>query len=301
MVVVSFAVLFLAIVANDPKPPLQPSADDPPFVTLQRTGCFGTCPDYTLTVFASGRIQYQGKAFVKLGGSHAGEIGPEQLNALDRAFARADFCHRKPKYDYGVLDDPRARVTYRPRTTNAACPNMSVQHAVDDEAPRAIRDLMRLEDEIDRIVHIEDFIGSESYRKKCFPSRFGSMTTCQQKRSDDEIIASAIKSAEEFIARNGYTSAPPDRNALSHESIEDARNVDELLALRRDTLETSAFGYFEEFKGQASARIIVCFRYKKSSGSARGVSVMRDSGTMRMEHQGVRLRACQPPPSGSSK
>ena len=293
----TFAVI-LALVADS-------VAADPPFVTLKRTACYGTCPDYSVKVLASGRVEYHGTAFVKLRGNHSGQIGPAQLAALERAFARADFCHRQPKYNYFVFDAPWVEVKYGPRAGHPAkCPNTSVEHVVDEEAPQAIRALMKLEEEIDRLVQIEDFIGSQSYRSKCFHSMHDSERICAQDGtpiSKDQMVAEAMKSSEEFIARNGYTNAAPDRNALDYEAFDSVNpNVDTLLARRRGTLEPKAFGYFEESVGSADKRIVVCFRYKKdSSGSGRGVSLT--GGRMRMEHQDVRLQACQPRSDGGSK
>ena len=54
--------------------------------------------------------------------------------------------------------------------------------------------------------------------------------------------AKAIRIAEEFIISNGYTNAPADKNSISHESVEMAESLDQLLKLRHDTLERKAYG-----------------------------------------------------------
>lgn len=54
--------------------------------------------------------------------------------------------------------------------------------------------------------------------------------------------AKAVRLAEEFIARNGYTDLPPDKTAISHETVEFAANLEQLLKSRRDTLERKAYG-----------------------------------------------------------
>lgn len=38
--------------------------DNELFVKMQRTACYGTCPQYTISIYANGLIQYNGKAFV---------------------------------------------------------------------------------------------------------------------------------------------------------------------------------------------------------------------------------------------
>jgi hypothetical protein len=53
-----------------------------PAITLERTACFGSCPVYSLSVSASGDIQYQGKAHVRKLGAATAKIPAEQVNAL---------------------------------------------------------------------------------------------------------------------------------------------------------------------------------------------------------------------------
>src|SRR5215468_7383017 len=113
--------------------------DGKPFVTLDRTECFGTCPGYKISIYKNGRVLYEGRQFVKLAGAHVTAITASQLDALDSAFKRADFCHREPMYFAGVTDVPWAIVSYEPRSGGAAeCPNRSVEHAVWDGASKDV-------------------------------------------------------------------------------------------------------------------------------------------------------------------
>jgi hypothetical protein len=52
----------------------------------------------------------------------------------------------------------------------------------------------------------------------------------------------AVRLAEEFVARNGYTDLPPDREHTSYESVEWESNFDEMLKFRHDTLARKAYG-----------------------------------------------------------
>ena len=60
--------------------------------------------------------------------------------------------------------------------------------------------------------------------------------------ADSTPEAKAVRLAEEFVARNGYTDLPPDRDNLSYESIEWGENINELLKFRHDSLERRAYG-----------------------------------------------------------
>lgn len=59
----------------------------------------------------------------------------------------------------------------------------------------------------------------------------------------------AIRTAEEFLAQNGYTDLPADKTKISHETVEFADNIDELLKARANTLERKAFGILYKATG----------------------------------------------------
>ncbi len=51
-------------------------------ITLQRTGCFGSCPDYMVVLHGDGRVDYLGNAFVDVPGIHHYSISPGEVAAL---------------------------------------------------------------------------------------------------------------------------------------------------------------------------------------------------------------------------
>jgi hypothetical protein len=53
-----------------------------PAITLERTACFGGCPVYTLSIFSTGEVQYEGKAHVRKVGAATGKVPPERVDAL---------------------------------------------------------------------------------------------------------------------------------------------------------------------------------------------------------------------------
>jgi len=52
------------------------------FVSIERTGCRGTCPVYQLTVWKNGRISYTGENHVHLIGEHKARISKELAHQL---------------------------------------------------------------------------------------------------------------------------------------------------------------------------------------------------------------------------
>lgn len=70
----------------------------------------------------------------------------------------------------------------------------------------------------------------------------------------------AVRIAEEFIKRNGYTDAPADKNNLSHETVEFYDNIDERLKQRYNTLNEKAFGVSAHGRGNEKGWTVV-FQY----------------------------------------
>ena len=69
----------------------------------------------------------------------------------------------------------------------------------------------------------------------------------------------AIRRAEQFVARNGYTDLPADRSRLNAEPVVlSSGTEEEELKLRHDTLERKADGAFGDAGGW-----VVYFRYKQ--------------------------------------
>jgi hypothetical protein len=107
-----------------------------------------------------------------------------------------------------------------------------------------------------------------------------------QKRRLSE--AEAVKLAERFIAQNGYTDLPPEKDKLASESFELESSIDEMLQRRRDTLERMAYGISSGRKGGSPGWTVV-FRYKHPSdqqmrGNGRAVTMNLDGAEMRVEH-----------------
>jgi len=60
-------------------------------ITLERWGCFGTCPAYTLSISGEGSVVYQGKAYVTSRGVHKGRVSQSNVQLLVQKFLDAKF------------------------------------------------------------------------------------------------------------------------------------------------------------------------------------------------------------------
>ena len=75
-------------------------------VTLERTSCFGTCPDYKVTLRRDGTIIDEGRRFVQMMGTYKGEAyGFDRLAQLILAQKYFDM---KDDYSRPITDMPSA-------------------------------------------------------------------------------------------------------------------------------------------------------------------------------------------------
>lgn len=68
-------------------------------ITLERTPCFGTCPDYTLTINAKGAVNFKGGRFTKVKGSAIGKLTSAQIKNLIKKFDSSMFVSLKDNYN----------------------------------------------------------------------------------------------------------------------------------------------------------------------------------------------------------
>lgn len=108
-----------------------PQSDPADFsVTLERGACFGTCPDYKVTISGDGTVRFTTGANVFAGtatevhrrydgqnvlmpGDHVAHIDPARAAALLARFKAAGFMGLKPAYESRITDSPTYALTLR--------------------------------------------------------------------------------------------------------------------------------------------------------------------------------------------
>jgi hypothetical protein len=123
--------------------------------TLERTGCYGECPVYRLTVNSDGSVVYVGTRWVKVLGRQVYKISDAQMLELEGAFDRANFGQLRDYDKVESTDDDWALISYRRK---GGLKRVRHYHG-DNSAPPA---LGALEDEFDRIVDSGRFVGVPS-------------------------------------------------------------------------------------------------------------------------------------------
>jgi ankyrin repeat protein len=75
-------------------------------ITLNRTGCFGTCPSYKVEVHGDGSVLYEGHGDVTFTGSHHGLVPQANVIELVKLFEQADYFSLADDYTASVTDNP---------------------------------------------------------------------------------------------------------------------------------------------------------------------------------------------------
>ena len=110
-------------------------------ITLDRTACFGSCPDYALTIYGNGTVIYEGRNFVAVTGKRTGSIAPEDVRELVKNFYDIDY--------FSLRDEYVDQVTDLPTTTTSIRIDGRFKEIVDYYgAPEALRQLEYRIDEI---------------------------------------------------------------------------------------------------------------------------------------------------------
>jgi hypothetical protein len=141
------------------------AGEKPVSISLERTICFGACPSYVVTLFADGRVTYEGRHFVKVRGAHWKTIPAAKLAPLFAKLDAVHFWEFKDRYSMVVNPDGSIEVvTDQPTYTVTVKTEGKTKRVVDYYgAPKALREL---EDLIDTTAGVEEWIGKPEERKR---------------------------------------------------------------------------------------------------------------------------------------
>jgi hypothetical protein len=140
---------------------------------LERKGCYGTCPAYTLTIFGDGRVEYTGGKYVKVTGLQKGHIAPSAVKALASEFARAKYL-MLPSDEYSQEKCNCRRCTDMP-TVISEISLGSLSHHVDHYygCACASKELFQLETAIDKTANADQWTGDVSKQGPLGTTCFG--------------------------------------------------------------------------------------------------------------------------------
>jgi len=126
----------------------QAAAAVPIEITIKRTPCFGTCPDYEVVMRGDGTVQYEGRSNVRIPGSQSWKVDPAAVRALAREMQDAGYFDLKDEYTAMVTDLP---TTYTSLTVGSRTKKVKNYF----HAPEKLRDI---ENRIDAVSDAKRYV-----------------------------------------------------------------------------------------------------------------------------------------------
>jgi hypothetical protein len=130
-------------------------------ITLARSVCFGTCPNYKLTIYSDGKVSYEGIRFVKKVGKASGRISRAQLDELVMEFTNIYYFNLPDSFQPGDKTCPEAATDMPSATTSLTWRGRSkkITHYYGCSGPSTLELLTNLEKKIDETVNVEKWTG----------------------------------------------------------------------------------------------------------------------------------------------
>lgn len=124
-----------------------------PVITLERRACFGTCPVYTIQIYADGTVVYEGINHVEITGIEGSMLDPETVTQMVAAFEDAGYFDWEDEYTQMTISDLPTTIT---SVTSNGQTKRIVRYDGDDSAPIA---LPYLENWVDIMVNSQQWTG----------------------------------------------------------------------------------------------------------------------------------------------
>ena len=120
-------------------------------ITLDRTVCFGSCPDYSLVIYGNGTVIYEGRNFVVVTGKLSTTIPERDVRNLVLYFYDIDYFSLRDEYTAQVMD--------LPTTTTSIKIDGRFKQVIDYYG--APEELVLLEAKIDEVAKSDRWVGSQ--------------------------------------------------------------------------------------------------------------------------------------------
>jgi hypothetical protein len=83
------------------------------YISLFRSGCFGTCPVYQLKIMGNGDVIYYGRQFVSMIGIHVGSLDQSEVAELFESLNEYQWKKYPEQYPIDNVDFPQFVLEYQ--------------------------------------------------------------------------------------------------------------------------------------------------------------------------------------------
>jgi len=127
-----------------------------PKIVLSKGACFGDCPVYTLTIYNSGLMKFNGVRYTNMDGKHERQLTEKDYVSLVKTFDKANIWQYEDVYDMQIADLPTISISY-----------------VDDEKTKTIKGknnrplgILALENALDSLLISDGWLMTEAPPEK---------------------------------------------------------------------------------------------------------------------------------------
>lgn len=117
-------------------------------ITLERIGCLGSCPDYTVTIHGDGTVRYEGVAYVQTKGVRTRTIPTSAVQKLIQTLRKEGFFEWEEEKKV-CIDFPEVHIT--------ASLKGKQKHVL--EGCNSPGQVLKLAEEIDRLSRANGWVG----------------------------------------------------------------------------------------------------------------------------------------------
>lgn len=123
-----------------------------PKIVLSKGTCFGECPVYTLTVYNTGLMKFNGVRYTEMDGKHELQLTEDQYVELIKAFDEANLWQFEDLYNMDIADLPTTTISYA---------DDDKLKTIKGKAERPV-ELVQLEEKLTALIQLEGWVMTEA-------------------------------------------------------------------------------------------------------------------------------------------
>ena len=89
-----------------------------PIIVYSKGACFGKCPIFTMTVYNSGLVKFNGRRYTTMDGKHEMQLDKKQYVALVKKFRENRFWRFDDTYGMDLVDAPTVTISFSDKGKN---------------------------------------------------------------------------------------------------------------------------------------------------------------------------------------
>jgi hypothetical protein len=116
-------VILMAFVFNAGARMKKEAASGYDYIKMERSTCYGTCPNYVIEMYANGLVRYTGRRFAKPDGTYEKNFGKTKVQTIFKELTeyRVDTCQKE--YQNLISDIPGIYYTFKKGKTSKTINN----------------------------------------------------------------------------------------------------------------------------------------------------------------------------------